>query len=86
MWEVKTTVTGFSFVQSQVNIFDLSPEVLGLYGLIGAAGAICIGVAWLEQRLFGGQFSYIAAAINGLVRVALPLSYAILLLRFLTAL
>ncbi|MEC1625408.1 hypothetical protein P9E08_08450 [Bacillus mojavensis] len=56
-----------------------------MYALVGGAGLACIGAAWLEGRLFGGKFSYIGDAVNGLLRFVLPAGYAVLLLRFLNA-
>ncbi|MGG0778155.1 hypothetical protein ABE060_23545 [Bacillus rugosus] len=56
-----------------------------MYALVGGAGLVCIGAAWLEGRLFGGKFSYIGDAVNGLLRFVLPAGYAVLLLRFLNA-
>ncbi|MCY7794066.1 hypothetical protein MOB54_02340 [Bacillus spizizenii] len=78
----------FSFVPggfTATGFFDMSPEVVGLYALVGGAGLVCIGAAWLEGRLFGGKFSYIGDAVNGLLRFVLPAGYAVLLLRFLNA-
>ncbi|MFD5978695.1 hypothetical protein ACFWFO_01655 [Bacillus subtilis] len=78
----------FSFVPGLTleGFFDMTPEVVGLYVLVGGAGLVCIGAAWLEGRLFGGKFSYIADALNGLLKIGLPVGYFALLLRFFTTL
>lgn len=78
----------FSFVPggfTAAGFFDMSPEMVGLYALVGGAGLACIAAAWLEGRLFGGKFSYIGDAVNGLLKFALPAGYAVLLLRFLSS-
>ncbi|MGG3623880.1 hypothetical protein ABES25_10045 [Bacillus gobiensis] len=63
-------------------VVHMSPEMLGAYVLVGGVGLVCIGAGYLEKRISGGRLGYISGAVNGLLNLALPVSYVFMLLRF----
>ncbi|MFG6315997.1 hypothetical protein SM193_09230 [Bacillus velezensis] len=60
----------------------MEPVMLGAYVLVGGVGLVCIGAAWMESKMWGGPFEYVATFVNGLLKIGLPASYFFLLLRF----
>ncbi|MED4399750.1 hypothetical protein [Metabacillus fastidiosus] len=68
------------------NFFDMSPAMLGAYGLVGGVGGACLISSVLERKLFGGSFEFIYDAINITLRIGMPAAYFIMLTRFIFSL
>lgn len=75
---------GINFSWSSV--LTMEPVMLGAYALVGGAGLVCIAAAWMESKVWGGPFEHIATLVNGVLKIGLPASYFVLLIRFLTGL